>query len=122
MEERPLDKVRTFCYRDTLDSDGLRFSEVDNMTTKHLEELQSKGTYLEGESYTKPTGILRLQINGALNSIMPEDSGPISKKEFEKVASMIAVEIMDLVEDWGEVIRGIKDKPISLERVRRKKR
>lgn len=89
---------------------------------KVLEQLKQNGTYLEGEAYTKPTGILRLQINGALNSIMPEDSGPISRKEFEKIVPHIAGEIMDLTEDWGQVIRGIKDKPISLERVRRKKK
>jgi len=79
--------------------------------------------YLSDEDYQKAIGQLRMQVAGAFDFLKVNEKLPV--RYFYGMGEFIpgAVgEIVKLAEDFSLRVRGAKDKPISIEYVRKKSR
>lgn len=78
--------------------------------------------YLPDEEYQKALSQLRMQVAGVFDFLKVDDKLPIryvyGMGEFIPGA---ITEIVKLAEDFSLRVRGMKDKPISIEHVRRKR-
>jgi len=93
------------------------------MTNKDIELLKAKGTYLETDEYRKFLFILRAQFSEVIDKeIIPPRTTPLTRAEFEAIIPQLVETLVAIAEDWGQTIRGIKNKRISYARVKGKKK
>ena len=69
--------------------------------------------WYEDTTYKKKMGQMRLQVGAVLQPLMMYGQ--------KDVVDGAIIELMKLIEDFGLNIRGIKEKPISLDYIRRRR-
>lgn len=89
------------------------------MGQQHLEELKDTGMYWEDADYRKFRTILFMQYNGLFNDIFPEGATPMSRTEYMQTIDERVNHALRLAEDFGMVIRGLTNKPISYNNIKR---